>query len=160
MTEAQLSQLDLSKRLRQLMLHHDLTVAQLADLGGVSKSAMEKYLSGPSSPRAVTLANICRALAVSPSWLMFGETETDEVAEAVAFTTSVFEEMIALLTEIRSEPELLEAFQTARPRDEKWDRLFKRDVTYRHAKRALAAFRDERESVFVSASIEFKRDQS
>ena len=54
---------DISERLRELMLQRKLTVAELANKVGVSKSAIEKYLAGPSSPRAATIVAICRIVS-------------------------------------------------------------------------------------------------
>ena len=54
------------------MLQRKLTVAELANKVGVSKSAIEKYLAGPSSPRAATIVAICREFEVPADWLLFG----------------------------------------------------------------------------------------
>lgn len=159
MDAAQLSQLDLSKRLRELMLNHDLTVAQLAEIGGISKSAMEKYLAGPSSPRAVTLANICTALSVSPSWLMFGVSENDEVAEMSAFTTSVLAASAELLLTIKSDQELLDAFANEEPTSDPW-RVFRADLPYVAGKKAYAEYVRLKGSVAISQPLEIKASKS
>lgn len=81
-----LETLDLSFMLRTIMAARGLTVSQLAEMAGVSKSAMEKYLSGPSSPRAVTIANLSRELKLSADLLMFGEIDPHvEIAYELAF---------------------------------------------------------------------------
>ncbi|MBF9050527.1 helix-turn-helix domain-containing protein [Roseobacter sp. HKCCD9010] len=159
MDAAQLSQLDLSKRLRELMLNHDLTVAQLAEIGGISKSAMEKYLAGPSSPRAVTLANICTALSLSPSWLMFGVSENDEVAEMSAFTTSVLTASAELLLTIKSDQELLGAFANEEPTSDAW-RVFRADLPYVAGKKAYAEYVRLKGSVAISQPLEIKASKS
>lgn len=69
--------LDLSARLRFLMVSHKLSVSGMADAAGVSKSAMEKYLAGPSSPRATSLASLCVNLGVNAEWLIFGQADED-----------------------------------------------------------------------------------
>ena len=69
--------LDLSARLRFLMVSHKLSVSDMADAAGVSKSAMEKYLAGPSSPRATSLASLCVNLGVNAEWLIFGQADED-----------------------------------------------------------------------------------
>ena len=69
--------LDLSAQLRMVMATERLTVSQLADAAGVSKSAMEKYLAGPSSPRATAIASLCANLGLNPEWLLFGYNEND-----------------------------------------------------------------------------------
>lgn len=159
MDAAQLSQLDLSKRLRELMLNHDLTVAQLAGIAGISKSAMEKYLAGPSSPRAVALANICAALSVSPSWLMFGVSENDEVAEMSAFTTSVLAASAELLLTIKSDQELLAAFANEEPTSDAW-RAFRADLPYVAGKKAYAEYVRLKGSVAISQPLEIEASKS
>jgi len=69
--QAKTENLDISERLRFLMSQHKLTVAELASRAGVSKSAMEKYLAGPSSPRATTVVTICKQFGVTSDWLLF-----------------------------------------------------------------------------------------
>lgn len=69
--------LDLAERLRLLMVSYKLSVSEMADAAGVSKSAMEKYLAGPSSPRATSLAALCVNLGVNAEWLIFGHADED-----------------------------------------------------------------------------------
>lgn len=69
--------LDISEQLRVVMAMENLTVAEMAAAAGVSKSAMEKYLAGPSSPRAAALASLCANLGLSMEWLLFGYSEND-----------------------------------------------------------------------------------
>lgn len=69
--------LDLSERLRAVMARYKLSVAELAEHAGVSKSAMEKYLAGPSSPRATAIASLCRSLQLNAEWLIFGHADDD-----------------------------------------------------------------------------------
>lgn len=69
--------LDLSERLRLLMVTHKLSVSDLARAARVSKSAMEKYLSGPSSPRAISIVALCRELGVDSEWLLFGKSDEE-----------------------------------------------------------------------------------
>ncbi len=71
--------LDLSSRLRYLMTAEKLTVSELAVAAGVSKSAMEKYLAGPSSPRATALASLAANLGLSLEWLFFGYADNDRL---------------------------------------------------------------------------------
>lgn len=73
------SDLDISERLRALMRDHKLTVAEMAKVAGVSKSAMEKYLAGPSSPRAAAIVEICEKLATSADWLLLGQPNEEEI---------------------------------------------------------------------------------
>ena len=69
--------LDLSERLRFLMVSYKLSVAEMAEAAGVSKSAMEKYLAGPSSPRATSVAALCVNLGVNAEWVLFGRADDD-----------------------------------------------------------------------------------
>lgn len=153
MPTAQLTTLDLSKRLRELMLSENLTVNDLAVAAGVSKSAMEKYLAGPSSPRATAIANICMTYSVSPAYLLFGQAEHDEVAEAVAFTTSFREHATKLLKGIRNDPELRALYIEADPSSERWRSTFEYKLSYTTAKSAWFDFKDYRGTIGVGAAM-------
>lgn len=72
------SEIDVSVRLRELMREHKLSVSQIASIAGVSKSAMEKYLAGPSSPRATAMVAICEQLDTSADWLLLGKPNDDD----------------------------------------------------------------------------------
>lgn len=153
MEAAHLSQLDLSKRLRELMLAKDMTVGQLAEIGGVSKSAMEKYLAGPSSPRAVTLANICIALSVNPSWLMFGTVEHNKAAEMSAFTTTVLTSVADLLLKIKSDQALLDRFVNEEITSDAWG-IFRSELPHSAGKKAYFEFDETKDDFVVLQSIE------
>lgn len=79
-TQEPLEKVDVSKNLRLLMAQRNLTVMELAKLAGVSKSAMEKYLAGPSSPKATAIASIARALEVDAGYILFGKFDMDREA--------------------------------------------------------------------------------
>src|SRR4051812_31321179 len=49
-----------------------ITQAHLAELSGVSRSAIKGYESGRNMPGARELKALCQALAVSPNRLLFG----------------------------------------------------------------------------------------
>lgn len=72
-------ELDISAQLRLIIATERLTVTELAAAAGVSKSAMEKYLAGPSSPRATSVASLCANLGLSIEWLLFGYSDNDRV---------------------------------------------------------------------------------
>jgi transcriptional regulator with XRE-family HTH domain len=78
--------IDISPQMRELMRLHDLTLATMAAEIGVSKSAVEKYLAGPSSPRAVTVANICERFDESADWVLFGKVEDQRAQRALLHT--------------------------------------------------------------------------
>lgn len=96
--------LDLSERLRFLMVSYKLSVAQMASAAGVSKSAMEKYLSGPSSPRATSVAALCVNLGINAEWLLFGEADED-LTRVRDFSMSAFMSLIKDMSEAQSQDE-------------------------------------------------------
>lgn len=98
--------LDISVRLRMLMASEKLTVAELAAMAGVSKSAMEKYLSGPSSPRATALASLAANLGLSLEWLLFGYSENDRVRIRNLSMSAMFQ----LLHDLKSPGEIRATF--------------------------------------------------
>ena len=104
MTNQPADLLDLSDRLRRLMNDCDMTVSELAEAAGVSKSAMEKYLAGPSSPRAQVIARLCERTGVTADWLLLGFHDPYPAfirSQTMAATT-------ALLSEVRYSPEVRE----------------------------------------------------
>jgi transcriptional regulator with XRE-family HTH domain len=105
--QATVETVDISERLRLLMTTRKMSVIELANSAGVSKSAMEKYLAGPSSPRATAIASLCLNLGVSSEWLLLGRADEDQyLVRSVA--TSV---IIALLQDIKQPGPLREQFQ-------------------------------------------------
>jgi transcriptional regulator with XRE-family HTH domain len=94
------TEVDISDRLRAIQNHHRLTVAELASRIGVSKSAMEKYLAGPSSPRAGTIVAICEQFGVTADWLLFSGISE----EPYAFRRIVSDVIESLVNDLRSNP--------------------------------------------------------
>ena len=113
MNEAQVifEQLDISEQLRLLIATERLTVAQLAAAAGVSKSAMEKYLAGPSSPRATTVATLCVNLGITPEWLLFGHSDSD----ARRVRDFGIQLLMQLIIDMRRPGELRAAFEAVEP---------------------------------------------
>lgn len=103
-------ELDLSGRLRLLLASEKLTVGELATAAGVSKSAMEKYLAGPSSPRATALASLAANLGLSLEWLFFGYSDNDRKRMRDFAVRAIFQVMqdIKQPGPFRDEFELLE----------------------------------------------------
>lgn len=101
------------------MLQHKLSVADLATCGGVSKSAVEKYLAGPSSPRATAIASICMELGANAHWLLFGEADND----LAIISNAVEGVVVALLNELRQDTELARKFEVNEFGSEEW-RIF------------------------------------
>lgn len=97
-----ISTLDLSFLLRTTMAARGLSVSEMAQMAGVSKSTMEKYLAGPSSPRATAIASLSKALGLSADTLMFGEIDANvELAYQLAFKA-----FADLLEDLKSDPDL------------------------------------------------------
>ncbi len=78
------------------MAARGLTVTQLVRMAGVSRSAMEKYLAGPSSPGAVTIANLSKELNMSADLLMFGNLDP-QVESAYQRAFKAFADLIEAL---------------------------------------------------------------
>ncbi|MFC3059410.1 helix-turn-helix domain-containing protein [Paenirhodobacter populi] len=93
--------LDLSDRLRFLMVSYKLSVSEMADAAGVSKSAMEKYLAGPSSPRATSIVALCVNLGINAEWLLFGQADED-LTRVRDFALDAFMNLIEDLVETQS----------------------------------------------------------
>ena len=102
---------DLSLVLRQFMVNRRMTIADMAAAAGVSKSAMEKYLAGPSSPRLVSIIALARALDTSLDRLVFGEIDPHE--EAVYALS--FQQLMALLQELKGGGDIARQFASLDP---------------------------------------------
>jgi transcriptional regulator with XRE-family HTH domain len=107
--------IDISARLRELMDKVRLTVAEMAEKADVSKSAMEKYLAGPSSPRGTAIAAICREFQVSADWLIFGKAEQDLNWEQFLIFQLVNDGFHTLLMELKLGGPLCERFAQLDP---------------------------------------------
>lgn len=141
------AEVDISDRLREILNAKRLTVAELAARVGVSKSAMEKYLAGPSSPRAGTIIAICNEFGVTADWLLFpGMGE-----EYFAFRGIVSRVIEGLVEDMRRDPQIanlwLGADDTTRKRDvELWTRCDELAIT---AYLRFAEWRLEHRSSYV-----------
>lgn len=134
-----LETLDVSDRLRLLMATHKLTVSELAERAGVSKSAMEKYLAGPSSPRATALASICLSMGVSADWLLLGHD--DDLYRVQSMALSV---IISMLDDLKREGALNEQFEALPFGSKQW-REFARELAFEHAAEIRNAVATKRE---------------
>lgn len=119
--------LDLSGRLRMLMASQKLTVAEMSQRAGVSKSAMEKYLAGPSSPRATAIASLCASLKVSADWLLFGVD--DDLWRVQNSSLAV---IFALLEDLKRSGPLSDTFQALELGSHEW-RNFTRELAFERA---------------------------
>jgi transcriptional regulator with XRE-family HTH domain len=153
----QIQNIDLSTRLRELMLSHKMSVSELATIAGVSKSAMEKYLAGPSSPRAVALVNISNALKISLDWLIAGQTTHDVQVEYVALTSTARHVILDYTKHLISQPELLleaQQFESG----QRQGNLVLLTAAQNAAQEVWFGFKAARESAFIAEPIELKTD--
>ncbi len=70
---------EIGNRIRQYREKKKLTQKQLADMIGVSNSRVSNWEKGINRPDADIIADICRALDVSPSVLLDVRLSTDEL---------------------------------------------------------------------------------
>ena len=134
-----LETLNISHMLRSIMVVRGLTVSELADMAGVSKSAMEKYLAGPSSPRAVAIANLSLSLKLSADMLMFGELDPHvEVAYQLAFKA-----FAKLIEDLKSHEALAAEFATLDPKSKQFSD-FVRDLAFERAGQFKRTFNADR----------------
>lgn len=70
---------EIGNRIRQYREKKKLTQKQLADMIGVSNSRVSNWEKGINRPDADIIADICRALDVSPSVLLGVRLSTDEL---------------------------------------------------------------------------------
>jgi len=98
------------------MLTYKLTVTEMAEVAGVSKSAMEKYLAGPSSPRATAIASPCAGLGINSEWLIFGQADDDLRRIRDIGTHSIY----ALLQELKQAGSLAGSFQSLKLGSKEW----------------------------------------
>lgn len=70
---------EIGNRIRQYREKKKLTQKQLADTIGVSNSRVSNWEKGINRPDADIIADICRALDVSPSVLLDVRLSTDEL---------------------------------------------------------------------------------
>lgn len=61
---------DLAERL--VALRRGLSRREFAKNLGITESTLRNYEKGASSPDAQFLANICKKMAISPEWILFG----------------------------------------------------------------------------------------
>lgn len=141
-----ISELDLSERLRFLMRLHGLTVQEFAEIAGVSKSAMEKYLAGPSSPRATALASICFGLGVNAQWLLFGTPDND-----LLLIRDAVDDVIAdILNELKQGGAIAEPFQRNQFGTKEW-RVFTWELADQRAREAVERIQAAREKALTEA---------
>lgn len=127
--------LDVSYMLRNIMAARNLTVSEMAAMAGVSKSAMEKYLAGPSSPRAVAIASLAKALDISADTILFGEIDANV---ELAFDHA-FKAFVALLNDLKEDEQLLSKFMESEAGSADFSR-FSHELAFERAKLFRKAF--------------------
>ena len=143
-----LEELDLSFTLRTIMAARGLTVQNMADMAGVSKSAMEKYLAGPSSPRAVSIASLSKSLGLSADTLLFGEIDQHvERAYQIAFR-----EIASLIEDLKADPILSPQFSRLELGSEAFS-AFVRNLAFERAGQLRRQFNAERRDGLVASIL-------
>lgn len=143
-----LEELDLSFMLRSVMAVRGLTVQNMADMAGVSKSAMEKYLAGPSSPRAVAVASLARGLGISADTLMFGQIDRNvDLAYELAFR-----EIAVLIEDLKSNPDVAPHFMGLEFASPAFA-AFVRNLAFERAVHFRSVFQAERMDAHLTAML-------
>ena len=60
----------LAERLQQAIWKSDLSTKEVARRAGISRSLLNAYISGDSTPGAENLLRLCDVLRVSSDWLL------------------------------------------------------------------------------------------
>ena len=68
-----------TRRLRGALFKADVLQQELADEMGVTVGTVNGWLSGRTLPKMDSIPDICRALHVSPAWLLGMTDDTTEV---------------------------------------------------------------------------------
>ena len=77
---------EFSERLRRIMEERGMTQSELAQLSGVSKSSISRYISGAWKGKQDTVYNLAHVLNVSEAWLMGYDVpmERQQLAQSTA----------------------------------------------------------------------------
>lgn len=68
---------------------YNLSISELADQLGISRSALQAYLSGRASPRADTIDHIAHRLGIDPAVLVSGECKSSQTDAILALFNSL-----------------------------------------------------------------------
>ena len=71
----------IGNRIWRLMKENGYTQNKLADMVGVSESAMSRYLSNEREPKIEVIANLATALNTTSDYLISGKTADEDFAE-------------------------------------------------------------------------------
>ncbi len=104
---------EISNRILQLITEKELSYSDLSKRTSISKSALQRYATGETPKIPLDrLELIAKALGVSAAYLM-GWEETKKAPVPSAVTTDD-EELIDLLEELRSRPEMRMLFSLSK----------------------------------------------
>lgn len=95
--------MNLSNRLRRAMEIRGLAVSDLLSKVGVSKSSLYFLLDGTTKAdkvRYVTVSDVCKALRISPEWLVYGNGSMEPVSQAVQLDADTIEDAQQALTAV------------------------------------------------------------
>lgn len=67
------------ERLKEIMLKRNITQMQLANITGISRSLINKYLKGITEAGNDKLYILSTCLKVNPSWLMGYDTDPNDI---------------------------------------------------------------------------------
>lgn len=79
---------EFSERLRHIMEERGMTQSELAQLSGVSKSSISRYISGAWKGKQDTVYNLAHVLNVSEAWLMGYDVPMERQQPAQSAATS------------------------------------------------------------------------
>ena len=137
-----------------IMVTHRLSVSDLASAARVSKSAMEKYLAGPSSPRATSIVALCRELGVDSEWLLFGKPDE----ELFNIRRSAIYVVGKLLNELKRGSAGREIFDSLRPDSSEFE-AWAREVSDRCGVEIAAFFAADRKKALSDAAAGIRNAQ-
>ena len=68
-------------RIENLMVQEKLNQKELANMAGVTESALSRYINNERQPKAEILANIATALNTTSDYLINGKTDATDLAD-------------------------------------------------------------------------------
>lgn len=79
---------EINKRIREEMVRQNLTMTDLANKSGLSRSTISRYVSDSIEPKQNAVGALAKALHVSPAWLLgFDEAKTPQVNRFIDIQT-------------------------------------------------------------------------
>ena len=79
---------EINKRIREEMVRQNLTMTDLANKSGLSRSTISRYVSDSIEPKQNAVGALAKALHVSPAWLLgFDEAKNPQVNRFIDIQT-------------------------------------------------------------------------